>query len=43
MSLLAIASISEFPIISIEFVISFPEDDLDVDVFMDLHLGLGVG
>ena len=41
-SLLAIASIHEFPIISIDFLLSFPQSDLDVDVFMDFPLGMVV-
>ena len=36
--LIAIASIHEFPSISIDFVLAFPQSDLDVDVFMDLPL-----
>ena len=40
--LLAIASIHEFPSISIEFVLAFNQADLDVDVFMYLPLGMGV-
>ena len=39
-SILDIASIHELPIISIEFVRDFNQDDLDVDVFMDIPLGL---
>ena len=41
-SLLAIASFHELPCRSIEFVIYFPQDVIDVDVFMDIHLGMGV-
>ena len=37
-SLLAIASIHEFPSRSIDFVISFHQAGLDVDVFMDIPL-----
>ena len=40
--MLAISSIYELPIISIDFVIAFPQDDLDVDVFMGIPLGMGV-
>ena len=41
-SLLTIASIHEFPIRSIDFVIAFHQSYLDVDVFMEIHLGMGV-
>ena len=41
-SLLSIRSVHKIPIISIEFVINFPQDDFDVDVFMELPLGMGV-
>ena len=41
-SISAIASIHEFLGRSIEFVISFPEADLDVGVFMGVPLGLVV-
>ena len=37
-SLYAIEIIHEFPSISIEFVLAFPQSDLDVDVFMGLLL-----
>ena len=37
-SLSPISSIHEFPSISIEFVLAFPQSDLDVDVFMGLLL-----
>ena len=39
-SLLAIASINEFPIMLIDFVLEFTLSDLDVDVFMDITLGI---
>ena len=41
-SILAIASIHEFPSRSIECVLYFPQSDHDVDVFMDLALVMGV-
>ena len=41
-SLLAIASINELPSISIDFVLAFTQDNLDVDVFVELNLGMGV-
>ena len=41
-SLLAIASIHELKSISIEFVLAFTQSDLDVDVFMDIPLGMEV-
>ena len=41
-SLLDIASIHEFPIISIDFVIFFTQNDLDVNFFMGLPLLMGV-
>ena len=41
-SISAIASIHEYLGRSIEFVISFPEADLDVGVFMGVPLGLVV-
>ena len=34
-SLLDIASIYKFPIRSNEFVLAFPQADIDVDVFME--------
>ena len=37
-TLLAIASIHEFPSRSIDFVLAYPQYDLDVDVFLWLHL-----
>ena len=40
-SLLAIASIPELPIKSIDFVLAFPQYELDVDVFMEIPLGMG--
>ena len=42
-SLFAIESIHELPSISIDFINEFCQVDLDVDVFMDLPLGIGVG
>ena len=41
-SLLAIASIHEFPIRSINFIPAFTLSDLDVDVFTDIPLIMGV-
>ena len=41
-SLLAITSILEFSRISIDFVLAYIQADLDVDVFIDLPLGVGV-
>ena len=41
-SLLPTKNIHEFPSISIDFVLAFPQADLDVDTFMDLPLGMGV-
>ena len=38
-SILAIANIHELTTISIDCVLAFPQDDLDVDVFMDITLG----
>ena len=38
-SILAIASIHAFPRRSIEFVLSFPQSNLDMYVFMDIPLG----
>ena len=35
--LLAIAIIYELPNISIDFVLAFPQADLDVDVYMELR------
>ena len=40
-SLLVIASIYEFPSISINFVLAFPQDDLDLYVFIKINLGMG--
>ena len=37
-SLLAIASIHEFLIVSIDFVLTFPQSNLDGDVLMELPL-----
>ena len=42
MSLLAIESIHKFPSISINFVLAFPQYDLDVDVFIELPFTMGV-
>ena len=36
--ILAISIICEVPIRSIEFVLAFPQADLDVDVFMEIPL-----
>ena len=41
-SLLYKASINEFPSRSIDFVPAFPQYDLDVDVFMEILLLMGV-
>ena len=41
-SLLAIASIHEFPSISIEFLPAFTKADLDMDILMEIHLVMGV-
>ena len=41
-SLLAIASIHEFTRRSIDCVLTFPQYDLDVDVFMEVSLGMGI-
>ena len=41
-SILSIASIHEFPTRSIYFVLSFPQADLDVNVFMEITLVMGV-
>ena len=40
--LLAIAGIHESARISIEFVLYFPQSDLDMDVFMEITLGMEV-
>ena len=40
--LLDIAIIHEFSSISIDFVLEFNQSDLDVDVLIDLNLGMGV-
>ena len=40
--MLAIASVHEFPSISIDFVLDFPQADLDVNVFTELTLGMEV-
>ena len=41
-SILEIERIYELPIISIDFVLDFTRSYLDVDVFMDLTLVMGV-
>ena len=41
-SLLAIEIINEFPSISIEYVLYFNQVHLDMDVFMEIPLGMGV-
>ena len=41
-SLSPISSIHEFPSISIEFVFSFPQYYLDMYIFMEIPLGMGV-
>ena len=41
-SLLAIESLHKFPSISIDFLLAFPQSDLDVDFFMYITLGIGV-
>ena len=41
-SLLSIASINELPIISMDFLPAFLQADLDVDVFVDIPLGIVV-
>ena len=41
-SLLAIASIHEFPSRSIDFVLAFPQADLDVDIFIEIPLAMVV-
>ena len=40
--ILSIASIHEFPTRSIYFVLSFPQADLNVNVFMEITLVMGV-
>ena len=40
-SILAIEIIHEFPSRSIDFVLDFHQDDLDVDIFMEIPLGMG--
>ena len=42
-SLASISSIHELTSISIDFVLDFPQDELDVDVFMEFLLVMGVG
>ena len=41
-SRLSISSTYELPSISIYFVLAFPQAELDVDVFMEIPLGMGV-
>ena len=41
-SILAIASIHELKITSIDFVMAFTQADLDVDVFVDITLVMGL-
>ena len=41
-SILSISSIHEFPSISIEYLLYFTQAELDVDVFRDITLGMGV-
>ena len=41
-SLLAIENIHELPSIPIEFVLAITQDDLDVDVLMNIPLGVRV-
>ena len=41
-SLIAIASIDEFPRRSIDFVFAFPQYEIYLDVFVGLPLGVGV-
>ena len=40
-SLLAIESTHELSIRSNDFVLALSQSDLDLDVFMELHLGMG--
>ena len=42
-SILAIASIHELPSISIDFLLDFGKAYIDMDVFMEISLGIGVG
>ena len=42
-SILDIASIHKFPRISIDFLLPFPQSDLDMDVFVGVSLGMGDG
>ena len=37
-SILALSSIHELPIISIDFLLAFPQDDLDMGVFVEIFL-----
>ena len=41
-TILAISSIHELPIIPTDFLLAFPQDDLDVDFFVDIVLRMGV-
>ena len=41
-SLLAIASIHEFPSRSNDFLLAFTQSNHDADVFMEIHLGMVV-
>ena len=41
-SLLDIEILLELTRRSIDFVISFTQEDLDVDLLMEMHLGIGV-
>ena len=41
-SLLAITIIYEFPSRKFDFILAFTLSELDVDVFMEIHLGMGV-
>ena len=36
------SKLHEFPIRSIDFVLDFTQNDLDVDVFIEIPLGMGV-
>ena len=42
-SLFAIESIHELPSISIDFLLDFGKAYIDMDVFMEISLGIGVG
>ena len=43
MSLLSVSSIHEFPSTSIDFILVFPQVDLDTDVLIKLLIVMGVG